>query len=41
MSCVGNTLAEEHSDADAQTVERLRSRVADRDTRLAEIRAQS
>ena len=33
--------AEEHSDADARTVERLRTLVAERDTRLAEIRAQS
>jgi hypothetical protein len=33
--------AEEHSDADARTVDRLRSLVAERDSRLAEIRAQS
>ena len=33
--------AEEHSDADAQTVERLRTSVAERDARLAELRAQS
>lgn len=33
--------AEEHSDTDAKTVERLRSLVAERDSRLAEIRAQS
>jgi septal ring factor EnvC (AmiA/AmiB activator) len=33
--------AEEHSDADAQTVERLRASIAERDARLAEIRAQS
>ncbi len=32
--------AEEHSDADALTVERLRSLVADRDIRIAELRAQ-
>lgn len=33
--------AEEHSGADARTVERLRSLVAERDSRLAEIQAQS
>ncbi len=33
--------ADERSDADARTVERLRSLVAERDSRLAEIRAQS
>lgn len=33
--------AQEHSDADAKTVERLRTLVAERDSRLAEIRAQN
>ncbi len=33
--------AQEHSDADAHTVERLRASIAERDARLADLRAQS